>query len=229
VTGSHSGMLKAVVAAFTEGNLAFDTQELHERVLERLLNEVSIANKCEQLWSHLSESEQQCLKWMREGRVARKLLLQHLPAREVDEALHSLLLKGVLIGDEYNPEVYHCFSPLFAFYLTRHIITISPGLELDTTRLCVWVDGSMQTKRLTAKEVKLLRFLALHAGEVCPREETTNAVYGELYNSQRDDARLDALVERTRKKIGDNSRSPRFLETVRGMGHRLNQYLGEHA
>jgi DNA-binding response OmpR family regulator len=40
----------------------------------------------------------------------------------------------------------------------------------------------------------------------------------------RDDGRLDALIERTRLQIGDDQRHPRFIETVRGIGHRLNNY-----
>jgi hypothetical protein len=35
------------------------------------------------------------------------------------------------------------------------------------------------------------------------------------------------MVERTRKGIGDRSRPPRFLETVRGTGHRLKEYQGD--
>jgi DNA-binding response OmpR family regulator len=49
-----------------------------------------------------------------------------------------------------------------------------------------------------------------------------------MYNPKRDDARLDALVERTRKSLGDDAHPPRFIETVRGAGHRLHEYLGEH-
>jgi len=91
------------------------------------------------------------------------------------------------------------------------------------------VDGILQPKHLTPKEFRLLRYLADHHGEICPREETTRAVYEQEYTSKRDDARLDAIVERTRTCIGDDLRTPRFLETVRGLGHRLNKYLGERS
>lgn len=103
------------------------------------------------------------------------------------------------------------------------------GLQIELTGRYVWVDGVLLSRHLTAKEFKLLCHLAAHAGRVCPREDTTRVVYGEAYNPHRDDARLDALVERTRKSIGDDPRSPRFLETVRGVGHRLNEYLGERS
>ncbi|GHO94642.1 hypothetical protein KSF_046900 [Reticulibacter mediterranei] len=101
------------------------------------------------------------------------------------------------------------------------------GLKLNLLRHEVWIDGTLRTNFLTNKEFQFLRFLAAHAGQVCSREETTKAVYGNLYQPEHDDARLDALVERVRKSIGDAERPPRFIETVRGTGHRLHEYLDE--
>jgi DNA-binding response OmpR family regulator len=97
-------------------------------------------------------------------------------------------------------------------------------LQLDRIQRRVYIDGMLLPKSLTGKQFELLDFLAAHAGKVCTREETNRAVYGESYIPHRDDARLDALIERTRLQIGDDQRNPRFIETVRGVGHRLNNY-----
>ena len=133
------------------------------------------------------------------------------------------MLKGIL--HEVKAETsFQCFSPLFAAFVARQGV---PGLQLDLARQQVWIDGILQTKHLTVMEFRLLRFLASHSGDICPREETTQAVYGDRYLAKDDAARLDALVERARKSIGDTSRPPRFLETIRGVGHRLNDYVGE--
>jgi DNA-binding response OmpR family regulator len=101
---------------------------------------------------------------------------------------------------------------------------VPQGLQLDYVQRKARVDGIVVQKPLSVKEFKLLEFLAMHAGRVCPREETSEAVYDEVYVPGRDTARLDALVERTRQHIGDDQRNPRFLETIRGVGHRLNNY-----
>jgi two-component system alkaline phosphatase synthesis response regulator PhoP len=98
------------------------------------------------------------------------------------------------------------------------------GLALDRVRRRVRVDGKLLPKALSSRQFELLEFLATRAGKVCLREETSRAVYGERYIQHRDDARLDALIERTRLHIGDDQRHPRFIETVRGVGHRLNNY-----
>jgi two-component system alkaline phosphatase synthesis response regulator PhoP len=98
------------------------------------------------------------------------------------------------------------------------------GLQLDPVQRRVRIDGNLLPKTLSCRQFKLLEFLAAHAGKVCRREETSRAVYGDRYIPHFDDARLDALIERTRLHIGDDQRNPRFIETVRGVGHRLNNY-----
>lgn len=103
-------------------------------------------------------------------------------------------------------------------------IRSTQGLQLDYVQRKVRIDGIELPKSLPPREFKLLEFLARHAGKVCLRGETNQAVYDERYVPHRDNARLDALIERTRLHIGDDQRNPRFIETVRGVGHRLNNY-----
>jgi DNA-binding winged helix-turn-helix (wHTH) protein len=227
VSGSHHGMLKIAIAAYKDGNVVLREGDTVMLATEKLLADVEVLSKCEQLWNHLSDIEQHLLKHMQDGELSRSITIQQHSMRQVGEAVESLLLKGILIENGHTSGVYRCFSPLFLTYLHRHIFSVSRGLRLDPMRQRLWIDGAMQAVHLTANEFKLLSFLALHAGEICSREETTRAVYGGEYNAISDDARLDALVERARKKIGDSTKSPRFLETVRGIGHRLNEYLGE--
>jgi DNA-binding response OmpR family regulator len=100
------------------------------------------------------------------------------------------------------------------------------GLYIDKRSRRVWVDGQLQPHRLSTDECKLLLFLAARNGEICSRAETVFAVYGITYDAEVDDGRLDALVGHTRKKIGDDPRSPRFLHTVYHGGHQLLCYKG---
>lgn len=227
VTGAHPGMLTAVAAAWNHRVDPPVERGQRELLIHTLLQEMTVVSQCEQVWYSLSEIEQHCLK-----QVPRALLVKHpdLPpygSRQIQDALHALLLKGILREEHRTSKNYQCFSPLFASYVAQQFSAGSSGLQLDYSRQQVWIDGTLCTSHLTQKEFQLLRFLAEHAGEICSREETTRAVYDETYDPKSDDARLDALVERTRKSIGDTSRPSRFLETVRGAGHRLKEYLGE--
>lgn len=70
--------------------------------------------------------------------------------------------------------------------------------------------------RLTAVEAKLLRALASRTGEVISREELARIL--ELDSSERT---IDVQVTRLRRKLGEDSRTPRYLQTVRGKGYVL--------
>ncbi|HEY6408357.1 MAG TPA: helix-turn-helix domain-containing protein, partial [Ktedonobacteraceae bacterium] len=63
-------------------------------------------------------------------------------------------------------------------------------------------------------------------GEVCSREDMVFAVYQCEYQGRIDDGRIDAMVERARKKIEEDPSSPRFLKTVHRRGHLLEGYNG---
>jgi DNA-binding response OmpR family regulator len=103
------------------------------------------------------------------------------------------------------------------------------GLQIDVVRQQVWIDGILRPDTLTSHELKLLQVLASCSGRICSRAFTVQQVYGTMYSKELDDDRLDALVERTRKKIEDNLRHPRFLRTIHGRGHRLDEYIGQKA
>ncbi|GCE48950.1 NACHT domain-containing protein [Thermosporothrix hazakensis] len=226
VTGGYHNLLRMALATQAER-----TVRLHERdsitvCAEKLIRDSGVLSACEQLWNSLSDIEQHMLFQMQKGLLSRNALVELFPVRQVNDALNSLLLKGILI-ETNRSKVYRCFAPLFVAFVLLQLSTQTHGLQLDMMRRQVWIDGKLHPVRLTVKEFTLLTYLAQHAGEICSRAETTKAVYGEEYDPLRDDARLDALVERTRHCIGDRSRSPRFLETVRGIGHRLNGYGGE--
>lgn len=75
-------------------------------------------------------------------------------------------------------------------------------------------DGSRQA--LTQAETALLRALALRPGEVVAREAL--AEVGEEGGGERS---VDVQVTRLRKKIEDDPKTPRYLQTVRGKGYVL--------
>jgi len=95
----------------------------------------------------------------------------------------------------------------------------SDGLEVDTARHQVKVDG--RPVELTAIEFGLLAALARDPGVVVSRQALLDRVWGADFMA--DDHLIDVHVANLRRKLGDDPASPRFVETVRGVGYRLRE------
>jgi DNA-binding response OmpR family regulator len=74
-------------------------------------------------------------------------------------------------------------------------------------------------EELTARELKLLQFFAVHPGEVLSRDRLLNEVWG--YNYYGTTRTLDQVIVQLRKKLGDNGDEPHYLLTVHGVGYKL--------
>jgi two-component system phosphate regulon response regulator PhoB len=90
------------------------------------------------------------------------------------------------------------------------------NLVLDQARYEVRVQGEQID--LTATEFKLLALLMDRKGRVQPRDRLLNDVWG--YESVIDTRTVDTHIRRLREKMGSASA---YLETVRGVGYRINE------
>lgn len=77
------------------------------------------------------------------------------------------------------------------------------------------VDGA-ESVRLTAVEATLLEALARHPGQIMSREDLAK-----LCQLEGNERTIDVQVTRLRRKIGDDSKAPRYLQTIRGQGYML--------
>lgn len=91
------------------------------------------------------------------------------------------------------------------------------GLEVNSATRRVSVDG--RDVRLTNIEFALLEVLARDPGVVLTRIELLERVWGTDFVG--DGHVLDVHVGNLRRKLGDDSATPRFVETVRGIGFRM--------
>lgn len=73
---------------------------------------------------------------------------------------------------------------------------------------------------MTRQEYSLLLFFALHVDEVLPRTLIASEVWGIDFES--DTNIVDVAIRRLRKKV-DDAFEVKLIETVRGMGYRLNR------
>lgn len=93
------------------------------------------------------------------------------------------------------------------------------GLAIDEGRREVRVDG--EPVELTALEFNLLATLARAPGIVVPRQALLDTLWGPEFAG--DDHLVDVHVANLRRKLGDEPASPRFVETIRGVGYRLRE------
>ncbi len=97
--------------------------------------------------------------------------------------------------------------------------TLPAGLALDPGRRSVQVDGTPVA--LTSTEFDLLATLARDPGVVASRAQLLDRVWGPEFVS--DEHLVDVHVGNLRRKLGDDPATPRFIETVRGVGYRLRE------
>ena len=97
-----------------------------------------------------------------------------------------------------------------------------PVLEVGDVRLNL--DTRIATKAgqrvdLTAKEFELLRMLLENAGRLVRRADFMHEVWDTSWLGST--KTLDVHVSSLRRKLGDDSASPRYIHTVRGVGFRF--------
>ncbi len=98
----------------------------------------------------------------------------------------------------------------------QQLITVG-ALVLDPQKMTVTLDG--KPIDVTAYEFAILRALALRPGRVLSREQLLDVAKGSAELSF--DRSIDVHVSRLRAKLGDDSRNPKILKTVRGAGYLL--------
>ena len=78
---------------------------------------------------------------------------------------------------------------------------------------------------MTRQEYSLLLFFALHINEILPRTLIASEIWGINFDS--DTNIVDVAIRRLRKKIDDGFEI-KLIETIRGMGYRLNGVNNEN-
>ena len=99
---------------------------------------------------------------------------------------------------------------------TGEPLSLGP-VRLDSGRHRVTVHGNPVP--LTGAEFRVLECLMRSAGRVLSREQLLDLAKGSAELSF--DRSIDVHVSRLRAKLGDDSRSPKLLKTVRGAGYML--------
>jgi two-component system alkaline phosphatase synthesis response regulator PhoP len=94
----------------------------------------------------------------------------------------------------------------------------SKSLKIDFERHEVYVnDGKID---LTLKEFELLQILIKNKGKILKRETLLDKIWGYEYIGET--RTVDVHIRYLRKKIEEDDKNPKFIETIRGVGYRFN-------
>lgn len=93
------------------------------------------------------------------------------------------------------------------------------SLVVDIDRYDVKRDGKVI--ELTLREFELVKFLALHAGQIFSRETLLEKVWG--YEYYGDVRTVDVTVRRIREKLEQDSSNCEYIMTKRGVGYYFNK------
>ena len=94
------------------------------------------------------------------------------------------------------------------------------GLLIDVERYEVKRDGNVI--ELTLREFELVKFLAMHPGQIFSRENLLEKVWG--YEYYGDVRTVDVTIRRVREKLEKDPSTCEYIMTKRGVGYYFNKH-----
>ncbi|MDU1003683.1 response regulator transcription factor [Clostridium butyricum] len=105
-----------------------------------------------------------------------------------------------------------------SFNVEENDIYESKNLKVDFERHEVKIQGNKVD--LTLKEFELLQILIKNKGKILKREMLLDKIWGYEYIGET--RTVDVHIRYLRKKIEEDDKNPKFIETIRGVGYRFN-------
>ena len=137
-------------------------------------------------------------------------------------------IKGLDLGaDDYLPKP---FSLLELQSRMQAIIRRKFGLKNSVVVLGEFVidltnrtvsHGDAVVNSITKKEFDLVAYMLLHKNRTLTRSQLSEHIWGSVVNDDYDSNYIDAHIKNIRKKLNAYG-PPDWLETVRGLGYRIN-------
>ncbi len=181
---------------------------IHRRASEMLTQDLNLQAESRKIWNNLSEREQAALLAVCEG--------TETTLSELDLVIAKHLVR-------VNGSERRLFCRAFEEFVQRQHVTRrtkQQGIRVDPDSGEAWVEN-VQVPTLTNLEYRLLLLLYGRIGKICTKYEVVEAVWGEDYIGDVDDARIEKLVSRLRQKLEPDPANPKYLFTVRGRGYKL--------
>ena len=213
--GGHPALLETTcrILGLLTGRPVRDASQdwiIHRRAAEVLTQDLNIQAECRKIWNDLTSVEQSALL----------AVCRAIDGMDNVPELESVAAKHLVVGAGAERRV---FARVFHEFVQRQGVARrldSQGIRLDADSGEVWVNG-IQLPTLTNLEYRLLLLLYGRLGKICSKYEVVEAVWGEEYIDDVDDARIEKLVSRLRQKLEPDVANPRYVLTIRGRGYKL--------
>ncbi len=201
------GFSVVTAATGTEALKKFDQGGIDLILLDLMIPEVSGTEVCRQIRSKskvpiimLTAKDSEVDKVMGLEIGADDYVTKPYSARELVARINAVLRRNS--GDVVNSD--------------NGIMTVQ-GIRMDIDRHQVSVNGIPVS--LPLKEFELLEFLMRNAGRVLTRIQLIDRVWGSDYVG--DTKTLDVHIKRIRAKIEIDPADPKIIQTVRGLGYKM--------
>lgn len=214
-SGGHPALLETtcrILGLLTGSPVRDPSQDwiIHRRAAEVLAQDLNITAECRKIWNDLDENEQSALLALGRG----------LDVSDATPGLDSVIAKHLVVVNGAERRIFA--RALEEFVQRQHVVQRPQpqGIRLDLDSGEVWVNGQV-IPTLTNLEYRLLLLLYGRIGKICTKYDVVEAVWGEEYIDEVDDARIEKLVSRLRQKMEPDAANPRYLQTIRGRGYKL--------
>jgi two-component system OmpR family response regulator len=137
-------------------------------------------------------------------------------------------IKGLDLGaDDYLPKPFSLLelqSRMQAImrrkFGLKHSVVMLGDFVIDLTNRTI-SHNNTPINTITKKEFDLIAYMLLHKNRTLTRSQLSEHIWGSVVNDDYDSNYIDAHIKNIRKKLNTHS-SPDWLETVRGLGYRIN-------
>jgi DNA-binding response OmpR family regulator len=102
----------------------------------------------------------------------------------------------------------------------KHSTVELGDFAIDLTNRTISYEGNL-ISAITKKEFDLVAYLILHKNRTLSRSQLSEHIWGSVVNDDYDSNYIDAHIKNIRKKLNVFG-PPDWLETVRGLGYRIN-------
>jgi DNA-binding response OmpR family regulator len=137
-------------------------------------------------------------------------------------------IKGLDMGaDDYLPKPFSLLelqSRMQAIirrkFGIKHNLTTLGNFVIDLADRTIAFNNAL-INTITKKEFDLMAYLILHKNRTLTRPQLSEHIWGSVVNDDYDSNYIDAHIKNIRKKLNVYE-PPDWLETVRGLGYRIN-------